>query len=99
MVKGGGFGSRPFPFSEVHMAYTPTGNPRGRPRKVAPIEAQPSPQRRERKEGLPKSKRNFVAMFAPEQPRASLDTHPPMMGQRKRKKARRAKLLPNPVSV
>jgi hypothetical protein len=59
----------------------------------------PVAPKRVRKEGLPKSRRTFISMSSPDVPRAALDTSPPLMGQRKRKKMRRPKLSPNPVSV
>jgi len=51
---------------------------------------------RPRGEDVPKARRNVVSKFAPDIPQAKPDTSVPMMGQRKRKKARRAKLLPKP---
>lgn len=66
-----------------------------RPARAA--EAQPlvAPVKRDRREGLPKSRRSFIAKFAPEIPREPRDTSPPqMIGQRKRKKVRRLKLHP-----
>jgi len=52
---------------------------------------------RPRGEDVPKARRNVVSKFAPDIPRPAADVSAPMMGQRKRKKARRrAKLLPNP---
>jgi len=49
-----------------------------------------------RGDDVPKARRNVVSKFAPDIPRPKADADVPMMGQRKRKKARRAKLLPNP---
>lgn len=64
-----------------------------RPARAA--EAQPLAAPVKRREGLPKSRRSFIAKFAPEIPREPRDTSPPqMIGQRKRKKVRRLKLHP-----
>jgi hypothetical protein len=68
-------------------------------RSKAVAEPQPAPVRRERKQGLPKSRRTFISMSSPDIPRPAVDANAPLMGQRKRKKMRRPKLLPNPVSA
>lgn len=67
-------------------------------RSKAVAEPQPVPARL-RKEGLPKSRRTFISMSSPDIPRPAKDTSAPTMGQRKRKKARRARLLPLPVTA
>ncbi len=50
--------------------------------------------RRERRDGLPKRKMRFISRFGEMPAREAIDTTLPVLGQRKRKKARRAKLHP-----
>lgn len=45
------------------------------------------------------SKRVFLSSTAPEPFKAPVDTSPPVLGQRKRVKPRRAKLSPNPLKA
>lgn len=55
-------------------------------------------QRRVRREAPPLSKRQFIAQSVPLGPVPVADTRIPMMGERKRK-LRRMKLLPTPLTA
>lgn len=65
------------------MPYQPTGRPSGRPRKEAPPAAKPA----------------YVSGVAPVPFKAAPDTSPPVLGQRKRVKPRRAQLFPTPLKA